>query len=134
MALQFQKSRMLLKNSENEASYKLGKIALKSNIRAQSPFSRPAASCGGFGVDLVLPPNLLLFVAFTTPKILAQCPKWSFSTASKKSAPTGDPRDLWRKRTFLAPTSHVKDGSTRCAALAVIAALPRGKRYQFGGI
>jgi hypothetical protein len=35
---------------------------LKANIRAQIPFSRPAANAGGFGLDLAVPPKKSFFV------------------------------------------------------------------------
>ena len=83
-----------MKNSENEAPQKLGRTALRANIRVQSRPSRAIVGAIEFSFNFGTLPNLFPLVASTTPQILAQCRKWSFSTVSEKSVSTRNPCDI----------------------------------------
>jgi hypothetical protein len=69
---------MLLKNSKNGPSQKLGQIALKANIRAKSAFSQPAVNAGGFGVDLASPPNSPFVCRVHDPTNFGSMPEMEF--------------------------------------------------------
>ncbi len=83
-----------MNNSDNEAPQTLGRTALRANIRVQSRPNRATEGAIDFSVNFGTLPNLFLLVASTTPQILAQCRKWSFSTVSKKSVSTRNPCDI----------------------------------------
>jgi len=51
---------------------------LKANIPAQSPFSRPAANAGGFGVDLAIPPKSLFDCRVHDPTNFGSMPEMEF--------------------------------------------------------